>query len=169
MIEAVPFDNLSAMAVLSRLDANDLVEARLTRGGADHLDIFADWRAVDKMSLLSLVLKDSRRGGEPFAVLILCPTGQAGVAQAAMLARNHLIFRRPLAEAALRIRRDMAPFCAQWGVNRVEARCMRDHPTAAAFLRGCGFRREADLPGFGLGGRDVFVQFAWLLPNHMRS
>ena len=61
MIELAPFANLAAHSVLSRLDPNDLIEAHLVRGGrADHLDIFADWRAMQSHALLSLVLKDGR-------------------------------------------------------------------------------------------------------------
>ncbi|KRS15651.1 hypothetical protein [Roseovarius indicus] len=170
MIELAPFDNLAGMAVLSHLDVNDHIEAQLVRGrAADHLDIFCDWRGIQAHALLSLVVKDESRGGKPFAVLAVSHTGQAGVAQAAFLSRNHLTFRRALARAGTRIRAEMPGFCDQWGVRRIEARCWKDHPTAPAFLRHCGFVREADMPGFGNDGRTVFTQFAWINPNRQGS
>lgn len=162
MITLVPFENLAAMSVLSRLDPYDLIEAQLVRGGrADHLDIFADWRAMQAHALLSLVLKDDRKGGVAFAVLALGGTGQAGVAQAALLARDHARFRRGLAKAALLILAGLPGFCAERGIHRIEARCWSDHPTAARFLTYCGFARETDMPGFGLDGQARFSQFAW--------
>jgi len=162
MIEAAPFDNHAALAIFARLDHSDWLEAQAVRGGgADHLDLFGDWRGAQAAAILSLVLRDQRRGGEPFALLILGNTGQAGVAQAAMLARCHQTFRRAIAAAAVQIRRDMPVFCDDAGIHRVEVRCWDRHPTAPDFLFYCGFEFEANLPGFGAGGADRFLQFAW--------
>lgn len=163
MIELAPFENLAGMAVLKNLDPNDLIEAQLMRGGGvDHLDIFSDWRAMQAHAVLSLVLKDGRARGGPFAVLALGNTGQAGVAQAALLARDHKRFRRPLAEAALRIRAELPQYCAERGIHRIEARCWHGHPTASKYLEACGFRIEVDMRGFGRDGRHIFRQFAWV-------
>ncbi|GHF33235.1 hypothetical protein [Seohaeicola zhoushanensis] len=162
MIRAQPFDDLNGMAVLSRLDPSDLVEASLVRGASvSHLALFAEWRSMVPVSVLNLVLHDHSRAGQPFAVLALVNTGQAGVASAALLARSHRVHRRALAHAALQIRDDMPKFCAERGIHRIEARSWRDHPTAARFLRACGFRHETDMPGFGADGAVTFSQFAW--------
>jgi len=165
MITLAPFDNLGAMAVLSRLDPSDLIEAHLVRGvHADHLTLFADWRGMQAQAVLSLVLKDDRRGGKPFAVLALSNTGQAGVAQAALLARDHAAHWRALATAALMIRAGLPEYCAEWGIYRIEARCWAGHPSAARFLTHCGFAPETDMPGFGPDGTAIFRQFAWITP-----
>lgn len=166
MITPIPFENLAGMAVLSRLDLNDLAEAQLIRGvRADHLDIFSDWRGMQAAAVLSLILTDDRRGGVPFAVLALGNTGQAGVGQAALLARDHARFGRALAEAGALIRRKMPAFCAELGIHRIEARCWAEHPTAARFLKLCGFHHDTDMPGFGPDGWTVFRQFAWTQPE----
>lgn len=163
MIELAPFESLGAISVLSRLDPNDLIEAHLVRGAqANHLDIFADWRAMQSHAVLSLVLKDRKTGGKPFAVLALGHTGQAGVGQAALLACDHARYRRQLVNASRQIRDRMPEFCSEWGIHRIEARCWSKHPTAGGFLTACGFKYEADLPGFGADGLETFQQFAWI-------
>lgn len=167
-IAAHPYDDHGAMAVLSRLDPNDLIEAQLIRGAqASHLELFADWRAMQGARLLSLVLHDVRRGC-PFAVLGLAHTGQSGVAQAAMLSRDHKLYRRPLIEAALQIRNRMPQFCQDNGIHRIEARSWAMHPTAGRFLSACGFRHEIEMAGFGRDGRVPFNQFAWIKPTDRR-
>lgn len=166
MIDLAPYDTFTAKHVFDRLDPYDLLEARMVRGGAaNHLQIFAEWHAVQATALVSLVLHDKPMG-TPFAVLALGHTGQAGVAQAALLARLHSACRRPLAQAGVLIRRRMPAFCAEAGVQRIEARCWAGHPTASSFLSRCGFTLEADMPGFGPEGRETFRQFAWTPPNH---
>jgi len=42
---------------------------------------------------------------------------------------------------------------------------MDGHPTAAGFLTALGFRHEATMPGFGIGGAATFLQFAYLPPE----
>ncbi len=166
MIEARPYDDHGAMAVLSRLDPDDLIEAQLARGGAvTHLALFADWRALQGARLVSLVLRATRQGRAPFAVLALAHTGQAGVAQAALLARSHDKFRRELVCALRQIRSRLPGVCAEAGIHRIEARSWAGHPRAGAFLSACGFVHETDMPGFGAGGADVFRQFAWISPD----
>ena len=163
MIEVQPYSDHAAMSVLKNLDPMDQIEAELIRGGsATHLAIFADWRAVNGMRLISSVLSVS---GRPFAVLALGHTGQAGVAQAALLSRSHQRFRRPLLEVARRIRREMPAICEEWGVHRIEARAWSGHPRAGRFLRLCGFHLEAEMPGFGADGSTSFHQYAWISPK----
>jgi hypothetical protein len=159
MIDPRPYDDQAAMVVLRDLDGNDRIEAQQVRGvAASHLAIFADWHAMQRGALLSLVIHD----GAPFAVLALGHTGQAGVAQAAFLARNHDRWRVSIARAGVRIRRDMPFLCADWGVHRIEARAWSRHPTAGPFLRALGFRAECDMAGFGATGAETFTQYAWV-------
>lgn len=162
MIEARPYSDLGAMAVLQWLDPADKLEGDLMRGeGATHLANFAEWRAMEPHRLLSLVLCHQ---GQPFALLGLSHSGQFGVAQAALVSRDHARHRRSLAQAAVLIRRDMPIFCAKHAVSRVEARCWAGHPTAPQFLMGCGFSFEVSMEGFGAEGAEIFNQFAWTAP-----
>lgn len=166
MISARPYDDHAAMAVLSNLDPHDRMEAQLVRGtNASHLAIFADWRAMRAAHLVSLVLYDETLAHQPFAVLALAETGQAGVAQAALLSRSHRRFRRALVCAVRQIRGELPVFCADLGIHRIEARCWADHPRASQFLTACGFHHETDMPGFGATGRQTFRQFAWTDPT----
>lgn len=165
MIGLRPFDNLSAHAVLSRLDACDRQEAELARGAQiDSLDLFADWRAMQQVALLSFVVFDRVEGGAPFATLMVIPTPTSGIAQAAFLARDHARFRAPLMTVARQIRRELPEFCARTGIFRVECRCWSDHRSARRFLRFCGFRRECQVPGYGPDGETVFEQYSFLQP-----
>lgn len=164
MIDPRPYDDQAAMAVLRDLDGNDRIEAQLVRGvAASHLAIFADWHAMQRGALLSLVLFAGEHAwAPPFAVLALGHTGQAGVAQAAFLARNHQRWRVPIARAGVSIRRQMPFLCADWGVHRIEARAWARHPTAGHFLHALGFRAECDMTGFGATGAETFTQYAWV-------
>lgn len=163
MIEVRPYDDLSAMAVLQRLDHHDHLEAELTRGApTSPLALFGDWRAIQAIRVMSFVaLTAPFQGGKPFAVFGISNSGQAGVAQAALLARDHAQFRRPLAELALLIRAEMPRECARMGVHRIEARSWAGHPTAGGLLTALGFAHECDMPGFGVSGNVTFRQFAW--------
>lgn len=161
MIRVRPFDSLSAIAVFRQLDPSDQLEAELVRGApSPALDLFAGWWAVSRASLLNLVAETA--AGTPFAVLALAHTGVHGVAEGALLARDHARFRRSLAELAAAIRARMPAWCAEHGVQRIEARCWAGHPTAARLLAAIGFDHDADLPGFGPGGRATFRQFAYV-------
>jgi hypothetical protein len=163
MIELRPYDDLAAMAVLSRLDASDRMEAEVMRGAiTNHLALFAEWRSMQPAAVLSLVASVA---GQPFALLMLVNTGQHGVASAALLARDHARYRRPLAQFAAAIRRDMPRYCADRGIHRIEARAWDDHPTASSLLAVLGFKHEANMPGFGPRGTVTFRQFAWLTPS----
>ncbi|MEX0306040.1 MAG: hypothetical protein AB3N12_01525 [Ruegeria sp.] len=166
MIKAQHYNEHLAMSVLSNLDPHDLIEAQLIRGTyTSHLALFSDWHACQPQAVLSLVLRDETRASQPFAVVTLHSTGQAGVAQAALLARNHKRHRRALAVACRQIREDMPDFCMQYGIHRVEARAHAGHPRASQFLTLCGFTHETDMPGFGADGRATFRQFAWTNPE----
>lgn len=164
MIRTIPYDPQTAMVIFRHLDANDLLEAQYTRGqSVDHLTLFAEWHAMQGNCLLSLVVTTGdAQGAVPFALLALGHTGQAGVAQAALLARDHARFRRPLAQAALTIAREMPALVVDAGIGRIEARAWSGHPSAARFLRAAGFHHECDMPGFGLSGRVTFQQFAYV-------
>ena len=155
--------------VLANLDAHDLAEAEVGLGvaGLPAVTLFAEWRAAAAGALLSVVVGErwSASSVQPFAVLALRHAGVAGVAQAAFLARDHRLFHRPLAEAALRIRDGMPDFARETGLTRIEARCWAAHPTAAGFLAAVGFQHEADLNGFGASGAETFRQFAWVAPG----
>ena len=163
-IQARPYADLDAMAVFRQLDPMDQVEAELARGApVTALSLFADWRAMEPHRPLSFVaLTSPARGAHPFAVFGLINTGQAGIAAAALLARNHVKFRRPIAELAAAIRRDLPAYARDAGIHRIEARSWFDHPTASALLSALGFDHECDMPGFGRTGTVVFRQFAWV-------
>lgn len=163
MISARPYEDYAAHAVLTRLDAYDAIEAEVVRGApTTGLELFADWRAINAARLASWVLFTG--AGTPFSVVGLVHTGQAGVAAAAMLARDHARFRRPLAEAAALIRRRMPAYAAETGLRRIEARAWAGHPTACDLLFSIGFVPEAVMRGFGPDGRAEFVQYAWVAP-----
>lgn len=162
MIEVRPFEDLAAMAVFRHLDVNDQIEAELTRGApAGALALFADWRAMQPHAVLSQTVAQN---GQPFAVFLLSNTGHAGVAQAALLARDHRRWRPALLRLALAMRRGLPGFAADHGIHRIEARAWADHPTASRLLAALGFTHEADMPGFGITGAIIFRQFAWTAP-----
>lgn len=162
MIELRPFDDFAAMDVIRNLDPFDQMEAEATRGArASHLAIWADWRAVEGVRVASWIVQRSATA-LPFALVGLANTGQAGVAQAAMLARDHIRFRRELVAAARAIRDGMPGFCDDLGIHRIEARAWAGHPRASTFLQLVGFHHETDMPGFGPDGTTTFRQFAWV-------
>lgn len=169
-IRTVPYEHLAAKAVFSQLDSNDLLEAQMVRGAhVDHLILFADWHNMQRNCLLSLVVTTAEaQGSVPFALLALGHTGQCGVAQAALVARDHKRFRRQLAHAALAIAGEMPALAVNAGIGRIEARAWSQHPTASTFLRAVGFHHECDMPGFGSTGTVVFRQFAWT-DQYLRS
>lgn len=168
VITVAPYHDDTAWLVLRQLDAADVLEAELMRGtGAQALALFADWRAMQGYRIASHVaLTGAAPGRTPFAVFGLVNTGQAGVAAAALLARDHRRHRRDLAQLARAIRDALPRFAAETGLHRIEARCWADHPTAASLLTALGFHRECDMPGFGLRGDVTFAQFAWLAAHH---
>ena len=163
MIDLRPFEDMAAFAVLSRLDHADQTEAELMRGAPMcGPALFADWRAVQGAHLISQVAISN---GSPFAVFALANTGQAGVAQAALLARDHARYRLPLARLCVAIRAGMPAFAARHGIHRIEARSWAGHPTAPRLLASIGFCHECYMPGFGLTGRVAFDQYAWFSPD----
>lgn len=166
-ITVQPFEDSAAYSVFRFLDHADHSEAEITRGQAcTPLSLFADWRAVSGIHLLSLLIRAGGESGQPFAVLALCNTGQSGVAQAALLARDHVTYKRELIELALRIRRDMPGFCAKHAIHRIEARAWCGHPRAGRFLRAIGFSHEVRMGGFGPRGNISFDQYAFASCAH---
>lgn len=165
MIRVRPFEDMAAMAVFRQIDIHDHMEAELVRGVSyTTLGLFAEWRMAQAQGPLSLIA-GCGPAERPFALFCLGNTGQAGVAQGALLAAHHDRHRIPLARLALAIRDKMPAFAAETGIHRIEARCWAGHPTAARLLAGMGFAHEADLPGFGPGGAHTFRQFAWTKPD----
>jgi len=167
MILVRPYDDLAAHAVLSRLDPADQREVDLSRGAPTApLALFADWRAMQAVRYESHV---ALTGGTPFAVFALANAGYSGVASVALLARDHARFRRPLATLCTLIRAELPARAEKYRLTRLEARSWSAHPTGARLLTAMGFRREADLPGFGIGGSLTFPQFArvFLFPIHL--
>ncbi len=161
-LQLQPWDDLDAMLVFKMLDVNDFAEAEAVRGRrVMGLGLWADWRAIEAARVMSFV---AYADDTPFAVMGLANTGQAGVAEAALLARSHHAFRRALARLGRAVRARLPAVAAEIGLHRVEARCSSDHPTASGFLAGCGFVHEADMPGFGPGGGLTFRQFARVFP-----
>lgn len=161
MINLRPFDDFAAMDVIRNLDPFDQLEAEATRGAtSSHLAIWADWRAMQGATVKSWVV--STGAGTPFALVALGHTGQGGVAQAAMLARDHRRFRRELVALAVAIRDRMPGFCNELGIHRIEARAWAGHPRASTFLQLVGFKFETDMPGFGPRGTETFRQFAYV-------
>ena len=158
-----PYDDHGAMAVLRDLDAYDLMEAQLVRGpvAMSHLGLWADWRSMRPAWVEGYLLTTA--GGQPFAVLAIVNTGQAGVAQAAFLARNHVRFARPIAQAAVQMRRSLPVMMATQGIHRIEARCWAGHPTAPRFLASIGFGLDCFMTGFGTDGHASFIQFSTTL------
>lgn len=169
MIATQPYDDAPAFQILSHLDPWDWLEAEATRGQAvTHLQLFAEWRAMQAARLASWVVYDDQTRTCPFALVALCHTGQRGVAGAAMLARDHRRFRRPLVELARLIRDELPGWARDAGVTRIEARAWAGHPRASFFLTSVGFRNETPdgMPGFGRAGEECFRQFAWTDPAH---
>jgi hypothetical protein len=163
MLRVLPYEDLAAKAVIDRLDPADHLECELVRGSASTpLAIWADWRAMQGFRIASFV---AITGETPFAIFGLSHTGQAGVAGAVLLARDHAAFRVPLARLAVRIRSELPTFIDGKGVHRIEARSWADHPTASGLLRSIGFVRECDMRGFGLTGGVTFRQWAWLVTD----
>lgn len=162
-LELRPWNDLDALIVFRTLDHHDQAEAEAVRGrSASGVQLWADWRAVEQVRIVSIL---ACAAGTPFAVLGLSHTGQAGVAEAALLARSHRRFRVPLARLAVLIRRRLPVVAAEAGIHRIEARCASGHPTASRLLQGCGFHLEAIMRGFGADGRLTFRQYAWVSPR----
>lgn len=160
-VSVLPWDDMLALPVFRMLDHHDFMEADMIRGGQAHgVSLWADWRAGEAYRILSFV---ALAGQTPFAVFGLAHTGQAGVAGAALLARDHRRFRVPLARLCAMIRRQMPAEAARCGIRRIEARCWAGHPTAAPLLSSLGFTHECDMAGFGLSGGALYRQFS-LLP-----
>lgn len=155
-----PWDDMLALPIFRQLDPHDFMEAELIRGQETNgISLWADWRAAEVFRLMSFV---ALAGQTPFAVFGLSHTGQAGVAGAVLLARDHRRFRPALGRLCVMIRAAMAAEALARGIHRIEARCWADHPTASGLLRALRFDHECDLPGFGRAGGATYRQFAFL-------
>lgn len=165
MIRIAPFDDAAALPMFRALDPHDFMEAELMRGKtATPMQMWADWRAASVWQVVSLMAFASTGATTPFAIFALGHTGQAGVAQAALLARDHIIHRRPLARLAVAIRRGLPTEARARGIRRIEARAWAGHPTASTLLAHLGFAHECDMPGFGPDGGQTYRQFALTIP-----
>lgn len=164
MITLRPFEDYAALAVFRALDVHDHMEAEAVRGAScTSLALFADWRAAQAHGPLSIIAHTGP-AARPFAVITLGNTGQAGVADAAMLACDHRRHAVALARLAVTIRKGLPTFARDTGISRIEARSWACHPTAARLLTAMGFTHDCDMPGFGGSGHATFRQFAWTAP-----
>lgn len=164
-IRLMPWKDAPAAAVFRSLDPHDWIEAQIARGGdPSWMMRFADWREARQSWLASHVL--ATHGGTPFAVLAVTATAQAGVAEAAFLARDHWRFRHEIACAGVLFRQRLPGWAREHGLHRIEARAWEGHPSAPRFLQALGFRLEARLRGFGVGGNQAFLQFAFITDDH---
>lgn len=162
MIELLPFQDTLALEVFRGLDPHDHMEAEVIRGApAGAVTLYAEWHNANAWRAATYVATHGPLRA-PFAVLGLSNTGQAGVGQAALLSKSHRAHKRPLAQLARIIRRDLAAWTAERGIHRIECRCWAAHPTASRFLEHAGFTLDADMPGFGSNGAHRFLQYAWV-------
>lgn len=168
-ISADPYSDARAHEVFSGLDADDLREAELYLAQpVNRMGLFALWRSGQGSALRigSYVLSArDRTGVRAVAVLSCSMNGIAGVGEAAFLARDHGRNRRAMVAAARFIRDGIEAFAAENHLNRIEARCWADHPTAGRFLKAIGFKHECDMRGFGPAGGETFCLFAWVAPG----
>lgn len=171
MIHLHPYNDPEAWEVFRFLDGSDFIEAEIVRGArATNPGLFADWHQMEGVRLLShVVLAEQGATRRPFAVIGLSHSGQAGVAHAAMLAKDHRQYRRELIELGIAIRHGLPDFCAEHGVRRIEARAWAHHPTASRFLQAIGFQMEAAMAGFGADKPTEFLQFAYVSPTPARK
>jgi len=157
-----PFHPVAATEIFRDLDGWDRAEAEVTLGfdlGPE--DMAAYWQGLDGFALYHAV---ASTGGQPFAVVSLSSAGMAGCGQAALMARDHRRFRRPLASLALRVRAELPALARRLNLTRIEARSWAAHPTAPRILRALDFTHECDLAGLGPDGRSLFRQWAWVDP-----
>lgn len=172
-IEVCPYDDAAAMTVFSHLDPGDLMEMTIQRGEMPNsLALFADWRAQQGQAVASFVLKTKnhrRFHDRAFAVIALAHSGFYGVAQAALLAREHAKWRGPIARAAVLIRRRLDSFCGETGIRRIEVRSWSGHPTACNLLSSIGFAKEHTALGFGPDGDDSFDLYSYLPQPHQTN
>lgn len=166
MIELLPFQATLALQVFRSLDPHDQMEAEVIRGApTEAVTLYAEWHGANAWRAASFVATHGPLR-VPFAVLGVSNTGQAGVGQAALLAKAHGKHKRQLAQLARIIQREIVPWTQARGIHRIECRCWHAHPTAAGFLEHAGFTLDADMPGFGSDGSHRFLQYAWVAaPN----
>lgn len=170
MILIAPFNDTDALPIFRALDPNDHIEADLMRGvTTTGFQLWADWRAADNWRVMSMMAFTGPSKTTPFAVFGLSNTGQAGIASAALLARDHRQYHIPLARLASAIRAKLPSEAGARGIRRIEARAWTWHPTASRLLTALGFEHEADMAGFGPDGSQTYRQFSLLIPPIMKG
>jgi len=157
------FHQVAAAEVFRDLDPWDQAESEVALGQKIPPERMAElWGDMGDMTLYQAV---AAWQGQAFAIFSLSFAGMVGNASAALMARDHRRFRRPLAQLALRIRAEL-PGCAyDLGITRIEARSWAPHPTAGGLLAALDFHHECDVAGLGPDGRSIFRQWAWLAPQ----
>lgn len=170
LIRVRAYSDKPALEVLENLDLNDATEVVLMRGPDDAgaLAMLSDWRMVNKMGAVSFIA--FVEGADvPFAVMSIAPDGMPGCGRAALLAKDHRLWRRELVVLAGMICKQLPVIAASMGLHRIEARTWSNHPTASALLSAVGFSLDADMPGFGVSGELSLRQFSWVadyISNH---
>lgn len=153
-----PWDDAAALIVLEHLDHSDWSEVLAARGLAPAAwDLHAEWRSMRGLG----VVRIARWSGAPFAIVGVLNAGAAGVGQAALLARAHRAWLRPLVQLGAELGRQLPAFAEAQDLWRIECRSWSGHPTAERLLRHLGFCHEAALAGFHPRGQGVFHQWAW--------
>jgi hypothetical protein len=160
-ISLAPFEPIAALRVIEDLDPIDRLEVQL--GGiqptpGEMLRQFIIQQAGG--AHLQIVYAHRTEGGaEPFAILGVAEALASCTGSAALIARDHAAWARPLRHLCAGLRADLPAAMAAAGFRRIEARCWSGHPTAQRLLRGIGFAFETELHGFGLS-ETHWLQFA---------
>ncbi len=163
LVTLAPFNPPDALRVFEMLDENDQLEAEVMRGDkALPYDMLADWMALEKQGAACFVAQVAPPYAEPIAVMAIVRGGTPGLGHAAMLARDHRIWRRALVPAARAIRDGFPAQARAMGLHRIEARSWAGHPTAPSLLRAIGFELDAEMIGFGHSGEVNLNQWVWL-------
>lgn len=162
-----PLTPETALRVFANLDLQDRMEAELMAGRFNPWDAVAARHAGLSVFFEAHCASVLRPSGKsvPFAIICLAPTGYPGCAMAEFLSCNHTHFARELIQLVIMTRDLMPEIADKHNLNRIEFRCWADHPSAGRLGRALGFRKEADLAGYG-GALPVAVeQWAWTRPD----
>lgn len=95
--------------------------------------------------------------GEPVAVLTALRETPASV-QVGLIATDR--FAEIAIGVTRHVRQVVEPALRAAGITRAECRCWSGHWDARRWLRLCGAREEAEIPGYGANG-ETFIQMAW--------
>jgi hypothetical protein len=155
------FQPRAALRVIEDLDPLDMLELRLG-GVTPTTDEILRQMLIQQASGAYFQIAYAHRpegGAEPFAILGIAEALASCTGSAALIARDHVAFARPLRRLCAGLRADLPTVMAATGFRRVEARCWSGHPTAPHLLRAIGFKFETELHGFGLS-ETHWLQFA---------